>query len=372
MRIAVVNLTAGGLSGGYRKYLRELVPRLAGAPGVEHVEVLLPEAANASQGLGGASVSEWPRAGMRATRGWIRRRLEELDPGVVFIPTARFISSGYPTVVMVRNMEPLAAPFAGNSVVESLRNIARRAAARRACSKATKVIAVSDYVAAFVRDRWGIPSGRVAVVPHGVSAPREELPRTARPPGLGDAPDIFTAGSVRPARGLEDLFAALLELRSAGARPNLAIAGSADRVSRTYAQRLQARAEQLGLAGQIRWLGHLESEQMSWCYRHCRVFAMTSRVEACPNVALEAMAHGAICVSSDNPPLPEFFADAANYYPAGSGAILADLLRARLSDSDISREQWRERARRRAADFSWDTSAARTLAVLRAGAAAAS
>ena len=38
MRIAVVNLTSGGLSGGYRKYLARLMPLLASDPRVQRTQ----------------------------------------------------------------------------------------------------------------------------------------------------------------------------------------------------------------------------------------------------------------------------------------------------------------------------------------------
>ena len=54
-----------------------------------------------------------------------------LAPDVVFFPTARLIEcGGAPTVVMVRNMEPLTVPFGGNTWREGFRNIARARVAR--------------------------------------------------------------------------------------------------------------------------------------------------------------------------------------------------------------------------------------------------
>jgi len=47
MRVAVVNLTAGGLSGGYRKYLARLMPLLAADSRVTRLGVFAPEAARA-------------------------------------------------------------------------------------------------------------------------------------------------------------------------------------------------------------------------------------------------------------------------------------------------------------------------------------
>jgi glycosyltransferase involved in cell wall biosynthesis len=363
MRIAVLNLTSGGLSGGYRKYLREIVPRLAKAADVEAISVLAPAAASALHALGDAAIEEWPAGNAVRRSRWIKEKLRAFRPDVVFIPTARLMRLDYPTVVMVRNMEPLTTPYAGNSALDAVRNTFRRAVARRACRDATRVIAVSEFVSDFLTEVWRLPAKKIAVIPHGVTPAPEES--ATRPSQLSDAPTLFTAGSIRPARGLEDLWIALAELGSQGERPTLAIAGAPDPGTERYSVRLRADAETLGIARQITWLGQLDAREMAWCFRKAGAFVMTSRVEACPNVALEAMSSGALCISSDNPPLPEFFADTARFYPAGDGIALAGVIKPVLSEPSAAKEARRESARRRAGDFTWDASAERTLSVLR-------
>lgn len=43
MRIAIVNLTAGGMSGGYRKFLRNVIPRMAKHEDVEAILCASPD-----------------------------------------------------------------------------------------------------------------------------------------------------------------------------------------------------------------------------------------------------------------------------------------------------------------------------------------
>ena len=115
----------------------------------------------------------------------------------------------------------------------------------------------------------------------------------------------------------------------------MVIAGGVDldRTQLPYLQRMKNLAEKLGVNSQIAWTGHLNAAEMSWCYSHCRLFLMTSRVEACPNIALEAMSHGAFCLAADNPPLPEFFQEAALYYRPKCGEALAQTISAALAYS---------------------------------------
>ena len=89
---------------------------------------------------------------------------------------------------------------------------------------------------------------------------------------------------------------------------------------------------------------------------------MTSRVESFGLIAGEAMAHGCVCISSDSPCLPEIFGDAAVYYPLKNGKLLAEIIKSLTEWDNHQREETSERARDRAAEFSWDITVDRLLA----------
>ncbi|MDQ2945653.1 MAG: glycosyltransferase, partial [Acidobacteriota bacterium] len=81
---------------------------------------------------------------------------------------------------------------------------------RLACQRAQHVIAVSEYVKNFLTVKWSIPKAKIGVVPHGVELP--VAPHDAVRPKLLpmlEQPFFFTAGSLRPARGLQDAIQAL-------------------------------------------------------------------------------------------------------------------------------------------------------------------
>jgi glycosyltransferase involved in cell wall biosynthesis len=144
-------------------------------------------------------------------------------------------------------------------------------------------------------------------------------------------------------------------LASQGVRPPLVIAGGADHTQLPYLKRMKNLAEQLGVQAQIAWVGQLNAAEMAWGYHHCQLFVMTSRVEACPNIALEAMSHGAVCLAADNPPLPEFFQAAALYYRPRCREALAQAITAALSYSPERVASLRRQASKRAGDFAWET-----------------
>jgi glycosyltransferase involved in cell wall biosynthesis len=370
LTVALVNLTSGGLSGGYAKYLHALLPLLDQDRRVSALQVFAPTGVDVP-GVLTHPVRTWPaRDGLRGYRE-LRGQLAELAPDVIFFPTARLIGvGGIPTVVMVRNMEPLTVPWAGNTWREGLRNLARARAARAARRRATRVVAVSQYVRSFLLTRWHLDEDRVGVVYHGVE-PAASGPAPSRPAAVNSGSRfLFTAGSVRPARGLEDVIGALPQVLRTHPGQSLVIAGGVDRSGQPYAARMRRMARALGVEERIVWAGHLSAAEMAWSFGHCGAFVVTSRAEACPNLALEAMIHGAPVVSTMQEPMPEFFQDSAVYYSPRDAAELALRIDETLSTPEAARGRARA-GRVRAEAFTWRRTADRTIQELQRAVGAA-
>ncbi len=316
MHVALVYLSGGGLSGGAATTLRRQVPLLVGDERISRFDLFLPPQSADLSGLG-AEVQTWPRRDRWRGLKTLKARIRELRPDVVFIPTAAWFDTGdIPTVCMVRNTEPILLPFGDNPLREGFKNAIRARAARSACRRSTRVIAVSQFVRELVVDRWRIPANRVGVVYHGVAEATQpaEQQKPAAMVGQNVERFWFTAGSLLPYRGLEDIILALATRRSAG--EYLLVAGKGV-YSDDYQNRMKRLAERYGLADRVIWLGHRPAAELSWCYANCLGFVMTSQIEACPNVVLEALSHGCACVSTKCSPMPEFFRDTANYYESG-------------------------------------------------------
>jgi glycosyltransferase involved in cell wall biosynthesis len=362
MRIAIVSLTYQGLSGGGRKYLQRIVPHLRADPRTTSLELFVPpRLAGELEGLTPAPQA-WPEMDPLLSRRWLKARLRRLAPEAVLITTARWLGCApAATVVMVRNMEAMVASFAGNPLCEKLRNAFLAWESRRACQRADRVIAVSHFVRDYLLNRWKLPAEKVEVVYHGGESPSNGS--LSKPPWalerLGDRPFVFTAGSVRPYRGYEDAIGALAALpEQAGVK--LVIAGKTTEGLRSYGRRLEQMAARLGVTGQVIWAGELGGKEMEWCFRHCGAFVMTSRVEACPNVVLEAMACGCRIVSTALPPMPELMGQAATYYRGGDPVDLANKLQGVLSGMEQPQAR-RQLPLERAAAFRWSQTARQTM-----------
>jgi glycosyltransferase involved in cell wall biosynthesis len=359
MRVAIVNLTNGGLSGGYVKHLNRIVPLLANDKRIAQLDIFVPGAAAALLDLQGIPLHKFDQiAGMGGALS-LKAELRRVQPNVVFVPTARSLPwHESPTVVMVRNMEALARPLRGKSIHGRTLNVLRRMAARRACAKADRIIAVSGFVKE-VLESWAIPSHKIGRVYHGVDQP-VALSNTLRPCSIPESierPFLFTAGSIRPERGLEDIIKALALCPPEAI---LVIAGQSVPGTRGYERRVRQLSDTLNVRHRIIWAGQLSSLEMSWCFHHCAAFVMSSRVEACPNVVLEAMAHGCLSLSTDTKPMPEFFGDAALYFHEGEIQALAALVQ-RVCSGPADERYLREKARARSQAFSWEDTAAGTV-----------
>jgi glycosyltransferase involved in cell wall biosynthesis len=241
-------------------------------------------------------------------------------------------------------------------------NRLRRLEGRLATRSAQRLIAVSGYVRDFLVQKWRLNPNRISVVYHG-SDHSNGAGLASKPRALPDAfpPFLLVAGSTKPSRGLEDMLAALAGLPEP--RPPLVVAGSAEPPFGNYERLLKGRAHDLSKGAPIFWLGKLEPQEMAWCYQNALLFVMTSRVEACPNIALESMSFGCPSIAADNKPLPEMYSDAALYYhprqPDSLTARLMELMKSADLRAALSRA-----GQARAQRFTWNQCAEATVQAL--------
>ena len=370
MKIAIVNLTGGGMSGGYRKYLQNIIPIMAKHKDVEAILCASPESTGVQGWFG-----TLPNVRFMSCKSFrfmyydtnLLRELERFLPDVIFVPLERYFHfKNVPVVNMIRNMEPLICPYEGNPVSEILRNWLRSQNALKAVNKADRVIAVSEFVKSFLINSWGMSSDKICMVYHGINFSKGSVGvRPLSIPENWKDRFLFTAGSIRPARGLEDILFAMEYMMSHNIEmSSVVIAGESSANMVSFQRGLNNRLKESGLLSKIRWAGNLDEREMDWCYKNCQIFIMTSRVESFGQIALEAMSHGCISVSTDNPCLPEIFGDAAVYYPSKDGQALAEAIKTVLTWNDNQRKVMSEKAKKRAAEFSWDICAEKTVAAL--------
>ena len=117
-------------------------------------------------------------------------------------------------------------------------------------------------------------------------------------------------------------------------------------------------------AGRVCFTGRVGDDVLRALYRDAAVFVFPSRYEGFGLPPLEAMAFGTPVVCSDAASLPEVVGDAALIFPAGDVGALADALSLVLGDVSV-RGRLALAGPRRAARFTWERTAAGTVAVYR-------
>jgi alpha-1,3-rhamnosyl/mannosyltransferase len=131
---------------------------------------------------------------------------------------------------------------------------------------------------------------------------------------------------------------------------------------------VEALAQQHGVSRQVRLLGPVSDADAAALYSACDVFVFPSLYEGFGLTPLEAMSCGAPVICSNVSSLPEVTGDAAlQVSPDDTHALAAALTRV-LADASL-RVTLRERSLRRATLFSWQRTAADTIALYRDAAA---
>jgi len=369
MKLAMLNLTGGGMSGGHRKYLSGMLPFLAASGKVDSILCASPQTAFSRDSLGAVPNISFAdcepfRPFFHSPGPRLKAALDSFSPDILFIPVERYVNyRDLPVVIMLQNMAPLAHVRTGSGFMEFLTAALRRYETRYALRRAAAVIVPTEHVRDFLVRNTGIAPEKVTVINYGVTppGPATEIPASFPFPG---GKFILSAGSLEMYRGLEDLIRALPAVKAEFPGIKLAIAGGTRPSTEGYLKSLRFLASSLGVDREIAWLGNVPEPELSWYYSNCEVLALTSRVESFCFVALEAMQHGCRIVSSDSPCLPEVLRDAALYYRPGDADALAANILQLLRQPPPEAEGVRRRAFENSARFRWDVAGAATLSVL--------
>lgn len=376
-RILINCLSAG--SGGALSYIRNLLPRLltlskAQDNPTQFIFLYNRQLSSLFVGLPREACIEvdpaWSSTPFKRLL-WEKRHLNELLSAhsieVMFVP-AQFsaLTRGVRSIYLIGNMEPFFFRSYSYAPAKWLRNALLAPLSRRVLSSADRVIAISEFSKGYCRESIGIPEERLSLIYHGRDlgfAPE----RTERD---GDvlakfelkSDYLFTCGSMLPYRRFEDVIQAyrLLTAERKDLPPLILAGGQED--SR-YSRLINAMIRDSLPRGAVRHIGKLTRDEMQVLYRNSLLFVMSSEIEACPIVAIEAMTSGCTIIACSKPPEPEMFQDAAVFYPARDERALAEHI-VELLDNPDKREVLSSRALQRAKFFSWDKCADETFAAL--------
>lgn len=303
-----------------------------------------------------------------ARRAFARRRLTVPDAiNLHFAPTAVGLLDRLPGGV------PVTFTFHGPWALESARERPGRVGAairhtieRLVHRRSDRFIVLSSAFGAILRDRYGVDSDRIHVVPGAVDVGRfvADTTRDAARAALGWPRDRFVVFSPRRLVhrvGVDVLLDAMVTARRRHGDLWLAIAGRGPQQAA-----LRQHAARLGLADHVRFLGFVPDDDLVTAYQAADVTVVPSQsLEGFGLVVVESLACGTPVIATPVGGLPEVLAPLAAdlVTPAPHASALATHLSAAV-DGGLSLPSRAECRRYAVARHDWTSIAGDVLAVL--------
>lgn len=177
-------------------------------------------------------------------------------------------------------------------------------------------------------------------------------------------PFVMHTSVFEPRKNFEGLVQAFAQLPSPIRKKHqLLLVGTASEEAR---DKLLSLAHRLGLSDDdLLMPGFLPDAELAQLYRACQLFVFPSFHEGFGLPALEAMACGCPTIGSNVTSVPEVIGNAAYTFDPADSTAITSLMQRLLSDENIWRKA-KAHAVKRAAGFSWDGVADRTVRALQA------
>lgn len=363
MRIAIDATPAAVQRGGVGRYARELLRALVARPS-DHRFLLVTAAAEVSAR---ALLADLPPGSWRELRRlpleerwmtalWQRLRApipaeRLIGPHDLFHGTDFTVPPGRaPKVVTIHDLSFILHPeYAEPSLARYLSGVLPRSVAR-----SDAVITVSASVAAEVAELFPEARDRLVAIPNGVRLPDADLP----PRREADVPTILMVGTVEPRKQHLTALAAFDIVRQELPDARLVIAGRPGWRSEEIQRAIRAAQERGGVC----WLENASDAELERAFAEATIAISPSHYEGFGLPVLEALARGVPVVASDIRAHREVAGDAILYAEPGNSEALAGQITRLLNDAAL-RTELAEYGRQRAARFSWDETARRTLRV---------
>ncbi len=200
------------------------------------------------------------------------------------------------------------------------------------------------FESAFARDTYqrivGTPRGVVRCVFNGVTPEEFEPVAVAE-----DATDLAYVGEFRHIKGADLLVDAVARLHAAGNKVTLTLGGDGEEMAT-----LKAQVDKLGLAGAIRFIGHVKAR---YGFSKGRLLVVPSRGDSMPYVVIEAGAAGIPMIAARVGGIPEIFgADNTALFAPSNAEAMAEAIGAALANPHATAQRASALRERISAHFS--------------------
>lgn len=283
-----------------------------------------------------AAVSHAATTGWRTLRA-LHRAAASFGPDVLHLQC--FGPNGvYATALSRLCRVPLVVTLQGETLMDDtdIFDISQvlRTALRSGIRTATAVTACSAFTLDDAIARFGLAPGRGSVIFNGVSleAGVSDGMAVDLPAPLGDVPYVLALGRVVDKKGFDLLLAGYAAMEPSTRTADLVIGGAGSAL-----ERLEAQAEDSGIADRVHFVGRLTREQVGAAMTGARAFVMPSRLEPFGIVVLEGWRAGTAVLATNHGGPPEFVRDGHDgllFDPFDTAAVAAVLGRV-LSDDGL-------------------------------------
>lgn len=248
---------------------------------------------------------------------WLRKK----SVRIVFIPyqivPLIFWFTNKRLITMVRNMEPFSHTNFRYSTFNYLRNSALYYLTLASIYRSSQVICVAEHVKSMLVSR-GIPASKLIVIKHGANDNRIVPVRDIN--SFSSKKMCLIVGSGLPYRGLEDI----LQIEASEIVDNYRFVWVGEFLDKEYQRSILSLKERSKI--DVEFVGSLPHTEVLGLMKNTDVYLASSRIEACPNTALEALDMRCKIIAFETEAHYEFFNQAAIYYGEGVDSTLTDAL----------------------------------------------
>lgn len=239
---------------------------------------------------------------------------------------------------------------------------------RRTLTRADRIIAVTQNTRADLIQQFEVDGRKVHVVYNGVDdafrkkLSPEELERWRRDLGLPGPYVLFVGNPNHPRKNLDTMVQAYARARRIASfdAPLVCIG---DRAGTEF--KIRQRAANLGIADQVRLLGHVAPEALPALYQGATLFLYPTLFEGSAMPVVEAMASGVAVITSNTSALKEAAEGYAHLVDPLDIDGMAKAIAHTMSDPE-HRTALARLGARRAEDFRWGETARKTLEIYKA------
>ena len=267
---------------------------------------------------------------------------------------------GAPTVLTCYDLIPIVYP----QYFSAAQRLIYRITHILALNTARTTLAISELTRSDLARHFRASAQRIVVTPlaadaHFTPQPPERIAAVRRTYKLPERYVLYF-GSNKPHKNLIRLIQAWQRSAVSRQRSALVVAGHWD----TRYNETRQLVEALNLNDRVVFAGPIDDADLPALYSGAQLFAFPSLYEGFGLPALEAMTCGTPVACSNTSSLPEVVGDAGLLFDPLDVGAMADTLRRALNDDELCADL-RQRGLQRAAQFTWERTAERTLGVYR-------